>query len=339
MSALEVKSLVAGYGGEPVLHGVDLTVAAGSVSALLGESGSGKSTLLRVVAGLHRADGGLVSIDGHPVDDGRTVVPPERRGVGLVPQSGALFPHLDVAGNIAFGLRGRSRRQRAARVDELLDLTGLGGLGHRMPHQISGGQRQRVALARALAPDPHVVLLDEPFTALDAALRASLRGEVLRILRAAGSTALLVTHDQVEAMSIADEIAVLRDGRIEQVGSPVDIYREPSSPWVGGFVGDGVLVDATSDGASASTPFGRIAHRPCAAGPVQVLVRPEQVRLDPDGTAMEVVAVEFHGHDALVTLSAPDVVLRARVPAARPCRVGEQIRVVVTDAVVFPAGP
>nr|WP_218910394.1 ABC transporter ATP-binding protein [Nocardioides thalensis] len=333
--------MVAAYDTAPVLHGVSLTVEPGAVAAVLGPSGSGKSTLLRVLAGLHRPVSGSVTIGDRLVDDAAaTFVPPERRGIGLVPQTGALFPHLTVAGNVGFGLRdsggGASRPDRAARrqrVADLLELTGLAELARRMPHQLSGGQRQRVALARALAPDPHLVLLDEPFTALDAGLRVSLRAEVLRILRAAGATALLVTHDQAEAMSMASTVALIRDGRIEQAGTPVEVYAAPATPWVGTFLGESTLVPATSDGSTATCALGILRHDAAAAGPVRLLVRPEQVALDGSGVTGTVVAVDFQGHDALVTVQVSDIPVRARVPATALPAVGAEVAVAVRGEV------
>ena len=350
MSEVAVTALEAGYGGPPVLRGVDLCVASGSVGAVLGPSGSGKSTLLRVLAGLHRPSSGTVRIGDRVVDDGTTFVPPERRGIGLVPQSGALFPHLTVAGNIGFGLKDRSRAERAARVAELVELTGLAGLQRRMPHQLSGGQRQRVALARALAPDPALVLLDEPFAALDAALRVSLRAEVLRILRHTGATTLLVTHDQGEAMSLAGSIALMRDGRIEQVGSPAEVYAAPRTPWVGTFLGDATLLPGESDGRVATSPLGPLPHDEAAPGGVRLLVRPEQVLLAPGsstgGVPGTVTVVDFQGHDALVTVQVAGAGdgaredVRARVPAAAIPAVGDPVTVSVTGPVrAFPGDP
>ena len=341
MSAVEVVGLTAGYGGAPVLRGVDLRVEPGTVAAVLGPSGSGKSTLLRVLAGLHRPSAGTVRIGDRMVDGDGSFVPPERRGIGLVPQSGALFPHLTVTGNIGFGLRDRSRAARAARVAELVDLTGLDGLERRLPHQLSGGQRQRAALARAIAADPHVVLLDEPFAALDAALRVSLRAEVLRILRHTGATALLVTHDQGEAMSIARTIALMHEGVVEQVGSPADVYAAPRTPWIGTFLGDATLLRGTSDGRVATTGIGPLPHDESVPGPVDVLVRPEQVVLAPDpavGVPGVVTVVDFQGHDALVTVRTAEVDVRARVPASALPAVGDTVTVSVTGSTrAFPS--
>ena len=226
MSDVSVRGVCKSFGGTRVLSGVDLSVPSGTVGVLLGPSGCGKTTLLRILAGHLQPDAGEVRIGGRLVADAATFVPPERRGISIVPQDGALFPHLDVAGNVAFGLdRGRrqlpwKRTRHEARVDELLELVGLPGAGRLHPAQLSGGQQQRVALARALAPSPALVLLDEPFSALDASLRASVRDDVKRVLQDAGATALLVTHDQEEALSMADSVAVMSAGRIEMHDTP-----------------------------------------------------------------------------------------------------------------------
>lgn len=227
-AALQVQELAKSFGDEQVLTGLDLCVPAGGLTAVLGRSGGGKTTLLRLIAGLERADSGRISIGGAVVCDETVHRPPERRRIGYVAQEGALFPHLPVTANVAFGL-GRAAR-RGPHVERMLELVGLGGLGARMPHQLSGGQQQRVALVRALAPGPSLVLLDEPFPTLDPGLRAALRADVQAALEAAGTTALLVTHDQEEALAMAGQIAVLRDGRIVQAGSPATLYHTPPTP-------------------------------------------------------------------------------------------------------------
>ncbi|HPU38310.1 MAG TPA: ABC transporter ATP-binding protein [Microthrixaceae bacterium] len=295
-AAVSVVGLRRTFPADPpvvALDGVDLDVAAGSFTAILGPSGSGKTTLLRVLAGTERADGGTVVIGGQLVEGRGTHVVAEGRRVGLVPQEGALFPHLDVARNVGFGLHKVPKAERARRVAELLDLVGLAGMGNRRPHELSGGQAQRVALARALAPDPDVVLLDEPFSALDASLRTSLRAEVAELLRSTGTTAVLVTHDQDEAMSLADTVAVMRAGRIVQRGAPADLYRCPTDLWVADFLGDAVLVDGEllDDGplnagpdrtwvvrcALGDVPTVLAATAPPDVGPVRFCCRPEQL--------------------------------------------------------------
>jgi iron(III) transport system ATP-binding protein len=255
VTELTVQGLHKAYGSNPVLTGLDLTVPAGSLTAILGPSGSGKTTLLRLLAGFDQADAGTVRIGGTIVDGPGEHVPPERRRIGYVPQEGSLFPHLTVAANVGFGLPARERRGPG--VAGLLEAVGLAGLGKRYPHQLSGGQQQRVALARALAIEPALVLLDEPFASLDAHLRASVRADVQAIFRAAGTTAILVTHDQDEALSMADRVAVLRGGQIAQCAAPQDLYIRPADPQLARFIGeanllDGELVSDPVPGAQAS---------------------------------------------------------------------------------------
>jgi iron(III) transport system ATP-binding protein len=306
VSELAIAGLYKGFGTHPVLVGLDLTVPAGSLTAILGPSGSGKTTLLRLLAGFDRPDRGTVRIGERVVDGEGAHVRPEHRRIGYVPQEGGLFPHLTVAANVGFGLSRAVRRQR---VGELLELVRLGDLARRYPHQLSGGQQQRVALARALAVEPEVVLLDEPFASLDAHMRASVREEVQRILRASGTTTLLVTHDQDEALSLADRVAVLRDGRIAQHATPQDLYARPIDDELARFVGDANLIEGVLEGGLVATPLGRLPAvwhgeplpTPC---PVTVLVRPEQIDLRPtdggEGLGGRVLRTGYHGHDAVL---------------------------------------
>jgi iron(III) transport system ATP-binding protein len=324
MSELVVRGLEKGFGGPPVLSGVDLVVPEGTLAAVLGPSGCGKTTLLRIVAGFERPDAGQVVIGGRMVCEPGYGQPPERRRVGVVPQEGALFPHLSVAANVAFGLT-RGRR-RDARVADMLELVGLGGYGDRMPHELSGGQQQRVALARALAPEPALVLLDEPFSALDTALRAAIRDDVGRALRATGATAVLVTHDQQEALSIADLVAVLLDGRIVQAAAPADLYAAPGDVSVATFVGDAVVLDAEGRDGLAHCALGSLPVRgapPAARGAGTVVIRPEQLIIGPpdSGVRARVTGKVFFGHDTLVQLALPgengcltQVVARTQTP-------------------------
>jgi iron(III) transport system ATP-binding protein len=265
---------------------------------------------LRLLAGFERPDGGSVRLGDRELVGPGVHVAAERRRIGLVPQEGALFPHLTVAANIGFGL---PRRRRGPRVAELLDLLDLGGLGRRYPHQLSGGQQQRVALARALAPTPEMILLDEPFDALDAGLRSQVRGEVRAALRQTGTTGLIVTHDQEEALSLADLVAVMRGGEIAQLATPRALYREPVDAEIARFVGDAVLLDAqpSPDGATARTALGRVrldGPTP-ASGPLVLMLRPEQIVLGSPLAAPaeiprgEVRSVTFHGHDALAEVA------------------------------------
>jgi iron(III) transport system ATP-binding protein len=310
MSDLAVRDLHKSFAEVPALCGVDLSVPTGSFTAVLGPSGSGKSTLLRVIAGFERADRGSVTLGGVVVEDDRHHEAPEARRVGYVPQEGALFPHLTVERNVGFGVRGRAERRR--RVDELLDMVGLAGLGRRYPHQLSGGQQQRVALARALAVGPQMILLDEPFAALDARLRASVRAEVLDVLHRAGTTSVFVTHDQDEALSLADQVAVLDGGRVQQVGSPRQLYLHPADPGVARFVGSANLIEGIVRGPRVDTALGELGLHPADRAPGRplpgaavVLVRPEQLELGAVEGAPLVVRVaqsEYFGHDAIVTV-------------------------------------
>jgi iron(III) transport system ATP-binding protein len=342
VTELSVQGLYKAFGRHPVLAGLDLSVPAGSLTAILGPSGSGKTTLLRVLAGFDQPDAGTVRIGDQLVDGPGAHVPPERRRIGYVPQEGSLFPHLSVAANVGFGLPAGQRR--GPRAGELLESVGLAGLGRRYPHQLSGGQQQRVALARALAIQPALVLLDEPFAALDAHLRASVRADVQQIFRARGTTAILVTHDQDEALSMADRVAVLRDGRIAQYAAPQDLYLSPADPQLAGFIGDANLLDGQLLGGEAAgtavrTVFGELALTAAGPGlepgPVTVLVRPEQLAVQTadgpghggpadggagDGGAAcvagQVVACHYYGHDAVLRVrlteaaAGPEIIVR-----------------------------
>jgi len=305
------------FGATVALAGASLEVAAGEFLALLGPSGCGKTTALRLAAGFERPDAGRVEIDGATVANGDAFVAPERRAVGMVFQDYALFPHLDVAANIGFGL---PRRARSGRVPELLSLVGLEGLGHRSPAELSGGQQQRVALARALAPRPKLVLLDEPWSAIDALLRAEMRGELARVLRAEGVTVVLVTHDREEAFTLADRIALMRDGRVVQCGVPEDLYFNPADRWCARFVGASNVVPAEvarhlGGGSEARTG--------------DVLVRPELVALAPDPAgAGEVVDRTFLGHDVLYRVRLSDgTMLASQRPSNEQVSLGARVNV------------
>jgi len=263
---LRIDEISKSFGATTAVDTASLEVRYGEVVALLGPSGSGKTTMLRLVAGFESPDGGTVAIDGRRVAGSGTWVPPERRGMGMVFQDYALFPHLDVADNIGFGVQ---RGSRGGRVAELLDLTGLQGLGNRFPHELSGGQRQRVALARALAPGPKLVLLDEPWNAVDPLFRASLREEVIRILRGMDVTVLLVTHDREEAFTVADRIAIMRAGKVVQAGQPEYLYFQPADRWCAGFVGASNLVRGVAAEGQVQTPVGTFLS-PVATGDVDV---------------------------------------------------------------------
>jgi iron(III) transport system ATP-binding protein len=319
MMPLTIRALEKSYGGPPVLAGVDLDVPAGSLTAILGPSGCGKTTLLRLIAGFLTPDAGTIHLGDRLVASRTRSVPTARRHVGYVAQEGALFPHLDVAANISFGLP-RARR-RGGRVDDLLDLVGLDpSLARRSPHELSGGQQQRVALARALAPEPGVVLLDEPFSSLDAGLRGETGRAVVQALRAIDATAVLVTHDQSEALSLADQVAVMRSGRLVQVGAPQALYEAPTDRGVAEFVGAAVVLPATWRDGAAECALGVLpVSVPSGLQPTAVMVRPEQLLLVPPdraGVRGTVSEVSYYGHDASVRLvlegSRSEVVARVR---------------------------
>ena len=269
--AIRATGIDKAFGSTRAVDGASLVVEAGQLVALLGPSGSGKTTMLRIIAGFEVPDAGTVEIGGRTVaGDGRWEEPEQRR-IGMVFQDGALFPHLTVAKNVGFG------GPAPGRVTETLELVGLAHRGDAFPHELSGGERQRISLARALATEPDVVLLDEPFAALDATLRGSLREEVARILREAGASALLVTHDQEEALSLADQVVVMREGRVEQAGPPEDVYAYPASRWVAEFLGAAEVLPGTASGGEVDTELGRFAADPALSGAVDVLVRPESL--------------------------------------------------------------
>jgi len=332
-----LRGVSAAYDGGPVLREIDLHVAAGEILSLLGPSGCGKTTLLRVIAGLHPVEAGTIEFGDRIVSSPGGSVAPEHRRVGMVFQDGALFPHLTVAENVGFGI---SREPNVgARVGEVLDLVGLADLADRRPATLSGGQQQRVALARALAPRPSILLLDEPFSALDSGLRVQLRREVRRILVHVGITVITVTHDQDEAFSFGDRVAVMRDGVIAQVGRPDELYERPNDCWVANFVGDANLVRGTANGRAATTLFGPLPLDPGSAitGDAWVLVRPEQLRLVAGSRAI-IEAVEYFGHDAIYSLSLGGERIEVRV-AGSDFDVGDRVDVafVGSSVAAFPA--
>ena len=333
MSGLKISGVSKSFGDQLVLDQVDLEIPNGSIVAALGPSGGGKTTLLRIIAGFLDADEGSISLGGTSLVSGGRGIPPQHRGIGYVPQEGALFPHLDVAANIAFGVRGRRFD-----VDEMLELVDLDtSLKRRFPHELSGGQQQRVALARALAPRPSMVLMDEPFSSLDAGLRVETGKAVIRALRAADATAILVTHDQDEALALADQVAVMRDGRVAQLASPEELYRAPVDAAVAGFVGSVVILPAAISGQIASTPLGDV-RIPAGTpdGTAQVLVRPEQLVLGAADAGVRAVVddVSFFGHDATIRLTLADSGLQveARVPGTDVPAVGDAVGITIRGA-------
>jgi iron(III) transport system ATP-binding protein len=324
---LECRNLEKSFGTIPVIQGISLSVRAGEILALLGPSGCGKTTLLRLIAGFEWPEQGLITINGRTVVGDGARVPAEQRRVGMVFQEYALFPHLNVAANIGFGL---PWRDKTARVTEMLALAGLDGLGGRMPYELSGGQQQRVALARALAPSPEVLLLDEPFSNLDAALRTQVRAEVRGILRQTGKTCIFVTHDQEEALSLADQVAVMLEGRIAQFAAPEQLYHRPASHAVARFVGEANFLPAEAQGDTAAAVIGRLPLAAAAYGAVDVLLRPEDVSLSADGDTPNAAVIwrEFYGHDQRLGLRLDDgSELVARLDSRPAFAPGQRVRV------------
>lgn len=342
MSTVQIEGVRVGYGGVPVLRDIDLTVPSGTTTAVLGASGGGKTTLLRVISGFLAPEAGTVHVGGQLVAGHGRAVPPERRGVGYVRQDGGLFPHLDVGGNITFGMP-RAARRRRERVGELLELVGLpADISVKRPDQLSGGQQQRVALARALALSPRVVLLDEPFSSLDTALRASTREAVARALAEADATTILVTHDQQEALSFADQVAIMRDGRFSQVGTPREIYESPVDVREAAFLGDVVRLPGRPADGGISCALG-VVHPPAGATPfapsamVDVVVRPEDLTLteSPACAHGTVLDTRYHGAHALVRVALADgTEVTVRVTGRRTPVVGEVVPVHVDGPVL-----
>ena len=337
-AAVRVEGLWKTFGAVQAVAGIGFALPVGQVLGLLGPSGCGKTTALRLVAGVERPDAGTVWLGQRQVAGPDTHVPPERRQVGMVFQDYALFPHLNVAENVAFGLpRGT---ERARRVTEALTLVGLDGLDHRWPHELSGGQQQRVALARALAPRPDVLLLDEPFSNLDATLRLRVRAEVRAILAAAGVTAIFVTHDREEALSLADVVAVMDAGRILQLAPPEKLYQAPASPLVARAVGDAAFLAAQARGVAAECELGTISLAGEAHGPVELLVRPENVALSPDPSGpATVVERQYLGPHQLIAVRLPSgALLRARTAPTIPLAVGARASIHLQHPILaFPA--
>ncbi|HVX72971.1 MAG: ABC transporter ATP-binding protein [Devosia sp.] len=318
MSLLSLSGVSKRYGEVRALDQASLSVAPGTLTAIVGASGSGKTTLLRLIAGFEMPDEGSIVFDEIQVAGPLRVVPPHRRGIGLVAQEGALFPHLSVGGNIGFGMEQRSDQSA---IDALLEAVELDpDIRGRMPHELSGGQQQRVALARALARRPKLMLLDEPFSALDAGLRANMREMVKRRLQADRITGILVTHDQQEALSFADQLAVLEEGHVVQVGSPRELYLQPRTEMLARFLGDALILEAEVRGSEVETPLGRVrVPRATRDGAAKIMLRPEQVRLVPwsEGTpTAEIVSASFEGPITVVRFRANGATFTLKVPSA-----------------------
>ncbi|CAM5463341.1 ABC transporter ATP-binding protein [Eoetvoesiella caeni] len=318
MSTVHIRRLAKRYDDAPVLQDIDLTIPHGDVLALLGPSGCGKTTLLRLIAGFDRVDGGTIAFDDRMVASPNVYIAPEKRGIGYVPQEGALFPHLTVAGNIGYGLSRRGDRK--ARIQEVLSLTGLAGLGERFPQELSGGQQQRAALARALAPDPALILLDEPFNALDLDLRRSMCEDVVAVLRQTGTTTVLVTHDPGEAFAVADSVAVMQAGRIMQCARPDLVYWQPKSPSVARLTGASVFLSGEAQGDHVACLLGSLSVYPEIerhTGKVWAMLRPEQISLVPKGQGVpaRVTHSSFRGDHTLLSMLIGDFRFGLRTPS------------------------
>lgn len=338
----------------PALDSVTFDVARGELVTVVGSSGCGKTTLLRSIAGFETPDSGSIRIAGRKVfESGGRMVPAHERGVGLVPQEGSLFPHLSVAQNVGFGLRTMNRHERDVRIGETLDLVGLEHSSKRRPHELSGGQQQRVALARAIAPAPSIILLDEPFSALDEYLRGSLRTEVRQLLKDLGATIVMVTHDQGEALALGDRVAVMREGRIVQVGDPRTTYYQPADIELARFLGDAVVLggDVVANGTNLPTVSCAFGTLPVSSwhgktGKCEVLIRPENIQIRSvspgsrsgpgfEGIFGTVDGQTFYGHDGVVTVTIPELAeqVSVRVMGDRPFSPGDPVQLMVDRGV------
>lgn len=336
--AVDCSNLDKRFGDVQAVRSVSFSITGGQFMALLGPSGCGKTTVLRIIAGLEMPDAGTIAIHGRMVTGGAHFVPVHQRRVGMVFQDYALFPHMTIEQNIAYGLS--QRNDKRARVNEMLALVGLGGLNQRYPHELSGGQQQRVALARALAPQPDILLLDEPFSNLDVALRIQVREDVQRILHEAGVTTILVTHDQDEATSLADQIALMFEGSIVQCGAPHELYEQPVSRRAAQFLGEANVLQGYAQGDSAKTALGSVPVRHPYHGDVDVLVRPERLVLKdvPQGTPARVKRCMYYGtHQDVWVELADSIQLKVRSSADAVWRIGDQVFVAIDgEALVFP---
>jgi iron(III) transport system ATP-binding protein len=332
MAILVVDNLSLRYRGQtkPAVDGVSFSMERGEIFALLGPSGSGKTSTLRVIAGFERAERGRIELDGRVIEGAGAFVPPERRNVGFVFQEFALFPHLTVMENVTFGLRGITRDEKAARAMQILERAQLAEHAGRYPRQLSGGQQQRVALARAMAPRPHVVLMDEPFGSLDPDLREDARQKIRAVFRGHEMSSVFVTHDQNEALGFADRIGVMRDGRIDQIGTPEELYRQPRTRFVAAFIGGANILTGFGRGDCVQTPIGRVPVDRHSEGDVTVAIRPEHLELaasvsgEPAG---RVVSRVYHGHDLTIRVAFADAEITVWDDYRCPFRVGEAVRV------------
>lgn len=317
--------------GAAAVERVSLSLGESEVLALLGPSGCGKTTTLRMIGGFETPDEGTIRLAGRDITD----LPPEQRGIGFVFQDYALFPHLSVLDNVRFGLAHLPRVQALKQAQDMLALVGLSDMARRKPHQLSGGQQQRVALARSLAVAPKLILLDEPFSNLDAKMRVETRQEVRRLLKASGSAAILVTHDQEEALALADRIAVMDRGRVVQVGTPDEIYRNPATAFVANFIGRSNILSGTASGMNAQTEFGNLPLSRAANGSVSLAVRPEQILIEPDTNGAAVITGrEFRGHDQIYWVQEGERCLIVISGPGAQHPIGTRVRLRICDCVV-----
>lgn len=337
-NTLALNNVSKSFGSQKVLNGLSLDVVDGEFVAVLGSSGSGKTTLLRLIAGFDDPDSGEIAIAGKLVAGKGVFVAADKRRVGYVPQDAALFPHLSVFENVAFGLKGVSKQARTDRVRALLKLVSMEAFENQSSTSLSGGQKHRIALARALAPEPELLLLDEPFAALDAELRTRIREEIKQVLERVSATTILVTHDQEEALSIADKVALLRNGSFAQVGNPREIYSAPVDLGVATFLGDSVIVDGVIEGGKVKTSLGQLTllNSATEGSKGKVAIRPENFYLQPDlkGNST-VISRQFFGHDAVVEVKTPEQLIRARSSGPFAPEVGMKVTVWVRGAVNF----
>ena len=337
-TVLSLQQINKSIAGNQVLKNLNLEVKEHEFLAILGSSGSGKTTLLRLISGFDSPESGQIQIGGKSVFSEQSSISAEERRVGFVPQDAALFPHLSVAKNIEFGLNKMPAALRAQRVAELLQLVDLVGFEERMPHQLSGGQRHRVALARALAPKPQLILLDEPFSSLDAELRVRLREDVRTVIAKTGTTAILVTHDQEEALSIATRVAVLRDGEFAQIGIPSEIYQAPADVEMATFLGDSVIINGVVKDDKVVTDLGLLTslNKVANGATGRVAIRPENFYLQPNPNGEgEVIGRQYFGHDALVEVKLPKLVIQARANGPFAPEIGMKVTVWVRGQVNF----
>jgi len=327
VAGINVEDITVDIGSSRILTDVCVQAPQGSSLSILGPSGCGKTTLLRVLAGLQKTKSGSITLDGRCVVSDQVDIPPEQRNVGLVFQDWALFPHLTVLENIVFGLKRSDRKAPTKEIMELLEMVGISELADRLPSSLSGGQQQRVALTRALAPQPSILLLDEPFSSLDTGLRVELRSEVSDLLKLLNVTSVFVTHDQDEAFTLGDEVAVMNEGRVVQHDTPWEIYRHPTNSWVASFVGEINQIPGVASGETAETTIGTVRLCNAAHGAVNVIVRPEEIVLI-DGTDSLITRVDYFGHDTIYEITTSSGVdLRCRRGGSPAHQVGDRVDV------------